>query len=103
MRLTNQLSPTAAIGGSPKILANEFLQTQSLYQQKYPHRKFGSAFGHLEEGAAVGKFVVAIRNIQWDKNGFYIESGAGIVNDSILKQEVNEISMKRNSIRQFYV
>jgi menaquinone-specific isochorismate synthase len=101
LKLTNLLSPTAALGGSPKKISLEFLEHQSWYQQKYPLRKFGSAFGFLE--GEVGKFIVAIRNIQWNQEGFFIESGAGIVNDSLLKLELNEISLKRNSILQFYL
>ncbi|MDH4467038.1 MAG: chorismate-binding protein [Bacteriovoracaceae bacterium] len=104
IKLTNLLSPTAALGGSPKKNSLEFLEQKSLYQQKYPLRKFGSAFGYLEgEVGILGKFIVAIRNIQWNKDGFFIESGAGIVNDSLLELELNEISMKRNSILQFYL
>jgi isochorismate synthase EntC len=100
LELTEIFSPTAALGGRPQNLALAFLE-KTLYNQKYPNRTFGSAFGFYSADHA--KFIVAIRNIQWNKNDLYIESGAGIVNDSQLPLELEEIGRKRNSILQYYL
>lgn len=99
-KLTNLLSPTAALGGYPKERALRFLQSSG-YQQKYPQRYFGSAFGVVSPEFT--QFVVMIRNVQWRNNIFYIESGGGVLPESILESELEEINLKRSVIRTHYL
>jgi len=47
------------------------------------------------------KSLVAIRNIQWDKNKSYIGSGCGIVKKSELNKEWAELTLKRNSVKKY--
>lgn len=98
--LTNTFSPTAALGGYPKAEALSFLKG-SHYFQKYPQRYFGSAFGVIDKNEA--SFVVAIRNVQWMDHELFIESGGGVVSESEFKKELEEIHLKRNTIRSHYL
>lgn len=98
--LTNSMSPTAALGGYPKKASLEFLKGTS-YSQKYPQRYFGSAFGLVTPD--VKEFIVSIRNVQWEDQHLFIESGGGVVEESELIKEVQEIHLKRNTIRKHYL
>lgn len=98
--LTNTLSPTAALGGYPKDNALKFLG-HTLYSKKYPERYFGSCFGLISEDTQ--EFVVSIRNVQWNEKTLFIESGGGIMPESILAKELEEIHLKRQTIRKHYL
>ena len=98
--LTSSLSPTAALGGYPKDAALYFLK-QTQYQQNHPKRFFGSAFGITSQ--AFTQFIVMIRNVQWQQDHFFIESGGGVVPDSQLDREIDEIKLKRSVIRNHYL
>lgn len=91
------LTPTAALGGYPSDLAKAFLQSTS-YHQKYGETFFGGAFQFkLDQWSCA---LVNIRNIQWNQEQLWIESGTGIVNDSVLAKEISEIKLKRKSIEE---
>lgn len=98
--LTSLLSPTAALGGYPKERALKFLLNTEYYK-KYPERFFGSAFGVISE--ELNQFVVMIRNVQWKNKTFFIESGGGVVPESHLSKELEEINWKRSVIRSHYL
>lgn len=98
--LTNAMSPTAALGGYPKITSINFLK-HSQYSQKYPERFFGSCFGLISED--IKQFVVSIRNVQWKNDKLFIESGGGVVAESDFKKELEEIHLKRETIRKHYL
>ena len=97
--LINALSPTAALGGYPKVTALKFLQGSN-YGRKYS-RFFGSAFGVVSDQEA--HFVVAIRNVQWQDKHLFIESGGGVVAESDFQKELEEIHLKRDTIRKHYL
>jgi isochorismate synthase EntC len=99
-KLTSELSPTAALGGYPKEEALNFLNA-SEYAKKFPKRYFGSCFGLVTKD--IQDFIVAIRNIQWNKNEVFIESGGGIVAQSELSKEIEELRLKRETIREHYL
>lgn len=98
--LTNSLSPTAALGGYPKETSMRFLKATN-YSLKYPKRYFGSAFGIISPD--MQQFVVSIRNVQWEDQHLFIESGGGVVPESELQKEIDEIHLKRNTIRKHYL
>ncbi|MES2526861.1 MAG: chorismate-binding protein [Bdellovibrionota bacterium] len=98
--LVTALSPTAALGGYPKKESMKFLRS-TRYTKKYPERSFGSAMGLVTRQES--RFVVMIRNVQWKNDTFFIESGGGVVQGSELKKEMNEISWKRNVVKDHYL
>lgn len=97
LQLVKRLTPTAALGGYPSEEAKLFLKN-SLYHQKFSDSFFGGAT-FLEAEERFSSFV-NIRNIQWNKDKFWIESGTGIVESSVLEKELNEIKLKRGSIEE---
>jgi menaquinone-specific isochorismate synthase len=98
--LTNTLSPTAALGGYPLDESMAFLK-KTLYSKKYPLRYFGSAFGLVS--SSTKDFLVSIRNVQWQKGFVFIESGGGVVVESQLQRELEEIHLKRQTIKNYYL
>ena len=48
-------------------------------------------------------FLVAIRNVQWKESELFIESGGGVVSESDFSKELEEIHLKRNTIRKHYL
>ena len=95
----SKLSPTAALSGYPSDLSLKTL-SQNRYGQKFPDRIFGGCFGFSGNEQ---KCVVMIRNVQWDENLFFIESGAGIIHSSVLDKELSEIQFKRQVVRELLV
>lgn len=97
--LTDSLSPTAALGGYPKQKALDFLKS-SQYAHQHPSRYFGSAMGMISPDFS--QFVVMIRNVQWNDQHFFIESGGGVLESSELDKELQEIRLKRETVREHY-
>lgn len=98
--LVTALSPTAALGGYPKKESLRFLR-ETRYFKKHPERSFGSAMGVVSKNEA--RFVVMIRNVQWKKETYFIESGGGVVPGSELQKELDEIALKRNVVKEHYL
>lgn len=97
--LSKLLSPSAALGGYPKLEAKNFL-LKSRYHNFFPNRFFGSVIG-TDFGGPSG--LVMIRNLQWRRKEFFIESGVGIVAASELEKELAEISLKRKVVKEHYL
>jgi isochorismate synthase EntC len=97
--VSKTLSPTAALGGYPRERSHKFL-LNTVYQKKFPERFFGSVIGTDFE-SPMG--LVMIRNVQWEKDHFFIESGVGIVEDSQLVKEQEEIRLKRKVVKDHYL
>lgn len=94
--LVSGLHPTAALLGFPRKESHELLKQQTHYERDKSARLFGGVLGLSSKDLSFG--VVMIRNIQWDKNHLYIDSGCGIVADSDAKLELQEVQNKRNAI-----
>ncbi len=100
INLTTQMSPTAALGGYPMNESISFLK-KTQYAQKFPQRIFGSVMGLVKNKELTS--VVMIRNLQWMNEKFIIECGGGVVEESILENELSEISLKRSIIKKNYL
>ncbi len=112
------LHPTPALGVAPRSLGLEWLQQWEGPQQR---RRFGAPFGvrvHFsdaigsaargDQASSIEECLVAIRNIQWqdaaDAKGavvrrFQLGSGCGVVPQSDLLSEWQELAAKRASVR----
>lgn len=89
------LHPTPALGGSPR---KEALNLLAELQRKHHLRYgFGAPFGVSMGHEAF--CVVAIRNIQFMDGKAYIGSGCGLVKESIMEREWDELKQKRQFIK----
>lgn len=89
------LHPTPALGAAPLSVGRYWLKG---YDRQLPRFYYGSPFGYSIEGQ--GNAYVAIRNMQWSKVGTYIAAGCGVVPESDLETEWQEIEIKLRSIKQ---
>ena len=98
--LIDTLSPTAALGGYPKNEAKKFLENTN-YSKIFPTRFFGSVFGfnHPE----INRALVMIRNIQLFDEEIMIESGVGVIKESEFENELNEIKLKRETVKEMFL
>jgi len=88
------LHPTAALGVSPCKADWRFLKKCDGSEVR---GQFGAPFGVLNPS---GKSVVlvAIRNIQWREDQLLLGSGCGVVAQSELPNEWNELEVKRRAV-----
>lgn len=90
------IHPTPALGAFPKANGMKWLKK---YQKKIDRKRFGAPVGYcLPNGNAT--CYVAIRNVQWEQGKMEIGAGCGVVPQSRLEAEWNEINLKINSIKQ---
>ncbi len=97
--LCKVLSPTAALGGYPQDRSKVFLMGSS-YFKLFPDRIFGSV---IASNAIDPLGLVMIRNVQWNSDEFFIESGVGLVEASTFEKESEEIRLKRKVVREHFL
>ena len=83
---TTALHPTPALGAFPKEAGFTWLEN---YNQQMPRGRYGAPVGCLLNNQAT--CIVAIRNVQWKGSQAKIGAGCGIVKESVLENEWNEI------------
>jgi len=108
--IIRRLHPTAALGVWPRSEAGERWLREA--DRGVKRRTFGAPFG-LEtphpislpasgervqgEGRALA--LVAIRNVQWQGESLRVGSGAGVLPESILEREFDELREKREQVK----
>lgn len=92
------LHPTPALGGFPKEFALKWL---SEYNNLIPRGRFGAPVGFWDHRSLQNVCYVGIRNVMWDANGSVIGAGCGIIAESSLKNEWEEVLLKTKSITRF--
>lgn len=93
----NVLHPTPALGGFPRDLAFKWLID---YDQQLPRGRFGAPAGFWDRRTDRQVCYVAIRNVLWDANELSIGAGCGVVAESNLDKEWEEILLKTKAITQ---
>lgn len=94
--IIDKIHPNPAIGAFPKEEGMQFLHE---LEEKMPRGRFGAPFGvFMSENYA--RIYLAIRNIQWEKEKMQLMAGCGIVPESILHDEKNEIEHKLSAIHE---
>lgn len=89
------IHPTPALGAFPKAEGMNWLEN---YQKKIDRKRFGAPVGYcLPNGDS--SCYVAIRNVQWSEGKMKIGAGCGIVPQSKLDVEWDEIRLKVKSIK----
>jgi len=95
LTLVQALHPTAALGALPRKTGLKWLQSAPDSGARGP---FGAPFGFFDQNG-LGTAWVAIRNINWNRDGSRMGSGCGVVAESQLDLEWNELNIKRHSVK----
>ena len=91
-------SPTAALGGYPSQLSSDYLKKTQYYKFDQMGRQFGGVIALESEDDTFA--LVCIRNIQWQDSNLIVDSGCGVVSQSIPEKELIEVQNKRRSIME---
>jgi menaquinone-specific isochorismate synthase len=87
------LHPTPALGTAPR---SQWMQLEELRKGYGP---FGAPFV-MATGATSATALVGIRQLAWDEKYYYIRSGCGVVQDSQVTDEWNELLLKIKSVKK---
>jgi menaquinone-specific isochorismate synthase len=94
--MVRRLHPTAALGVSPRTEAGERWLREA--DRGVKRRTFGAPFGlELPDHRALA--LVAIRNVQWHGDAVRVGAGAGLLPESRLEREVDELRQKREQVK----
>ena len=85
--------PAGTVSGAPKVRAMEIIDELEP-QARGP---YAGAVGYFSFNGCCD-FAIAIRSIFLDNNKGYVQAGAGIVSDSIPKNELKETELKANAM-----
>ena len=97
--MVRRLHPTAALGVSPRNAAGERWLREA--DRGVKRRTFGAPFGiEREDRSALA--VVAIRNVQWHGEKVRIGSGAGMLPESVMAREFEELRQKRDQVKALF-
>jgi menaquinone-specific isochorismate synthase len=97
--MVRRLHPTAALGVSPRTQAGERWLREA--DRGVKRRTFGAPFGiEREDRSALA--LVAIRNVQWEGDRIRIGSGAGLLAESRLDREFEELRQKRDQVKALF-
>lgn len=97
--MVRRLHPTAALGVSPRTPAGERWLREA--DRGVKRRTFGAPFGiEREDRSALA--LVAIRNVQWYGDTVRVGSGAGLLPESRLEREFEELRQKRDQVKALF-
>lgn len=91
------LHPTPALGAWPREKGKDWLKK---YQMQIDRKRFGAPIGFVNNESNFSACYVAIRNVQWDNNGMQIAAGSGVVPQSSVNFEWQEIQNKISAIKR---
>ena len=90
------LHPTPALGAFPIEMGKKWLLN---YNQSLPRYDYGAPIGVHDPKKGLSQCLVAIRNVRWNENGMRIGAGCGVVQQSVMEKEIQEIELKVKAIR----
>ena len=94
--MSRRLHPTAALGVSPRTEAGERWLRDA--DRGVKRRTFGAPFGlELPDHRAFA--FVAIRNVEWHGDAIRVGAGAGLLPESQLEREFDELREKREQVK----
>ena len=97
--MVRRLHPTAALGVSPRTPAGERWLREA--DRGVKRRTFGAPFG-IEREDRSSLALVAIRNVQWQSDRVRVGSGAGMLAESRLEREFEEMRQKRDQVKALF-
>jgi menaquinone-specific isochorismate synthase len=96
--MVRRLHPTAALGVSPRNDAGERWLREA---DRDVHRRwFGAPFGYEDDRLSIA--LVGIRNIEWNGREVRIGAGAGIITESVIELELEEMRQKREQVKALF-
>jgi menaquinone-specific isochorismate synthase len=97
--MVRRLHPTAALGVSPRAPIGERWLREA--DRGVKRRTFGAPFGiEREDRSALA--LVAIRNVEWHGDSVRVGSGAGMLQESRLEREFEELRQKRDQVKALF-
>ena len=96
VEMVRRLHPTAALGVSPRTEAGERWLREA--DRGVKRRTHGAPFG-LELADHRALALVAIRNVQWHGDAIRVGAGAGLLPESQLEREFDELREKREQVK----
>ncbi len=97
--MVRRLHPTAALGVSPRSEAGERWLREA--DRGVKRRTFGAPFG-LEREDRSALSLVAIRNLEWSGERVRVGSGAGMLMESRVEREFEELREKREQVKALF-
>ncbi|MEX2179642.1 MAG: chorismate-binding protein [Gemmatimonadaceae bacterium] len=97
--LVRILHPTAALGVWPRNDAGQAWLRRA--DERDGRRGFGAPFG-IEMPDGRGLCLVAIRNVEWLQRRMRIGAGSGVVAESALEREFDELRGKREQVKRLF-
>lgn len=97
--MVRRLHPTAALGVSPRTEAGERWLREA--DRGVKRRTFGAPFG-VERESRDALAVVAIRNLQWHRTDIRLGAGAGVLPESRVERELEELRQKRDQVKELF-
>jgi menaquinone-specific isochorismate synthase len=97
--MVRRLHPTAALGVWPRTEAGERWLREA--DRGVKRRTFGAPFG-LERESHSSLALVAIRNLQLSGDRIRVGSGAGLLPESRLEREFEELQAKREQVKALF-
>jgi len=97
--MVRRLHPTAALGVSPRGESGERWLREA--DRGVKRRTFGAPFG-LEREDRSALALVAIRNVQWSGDRVRVGSGAGMLLESRVEREFEELREKREQVKALF-
>src|SRR5437764_11280289 len=97
--MVRRLHPTAALGASPRNESAERWLREA--DRGVKRRTFGAPFG-IERPDRSALALVSIRNVQWQGEHVRIGSGAGLIAESRLDRELDELREKREQVKALF-
>src|ERR1041385_2274204 len=97
--MVRRLHPTAALGVWPRTEAGERWLREA--DRGVRRRTFGAPFG-LEREDHSALALVAIRNVQWQGTSVRVGSGAGLLAESRVDRELDELRDKREQVKALF-
>jgi isochorismate synthase EntC len=97
--MVRRLHPTAALGVWPRTEAGERWLREA--DRNVKRRTFGAPFG-LETPDHRSLALVAIRNLEWEGKQIRVGAGAGILRQSQLRREFEELAQKREQVKALF-
>lgn len=97
-QICQSLHPTPALGGYPKKPAFDWLKNHNLQSDRM---FFSAPFGFFHS-AREFFCLVALRALEWNHEEGRIYSGAGLIQESVLQKEWEELFLKRQQVKQFF-